>query len=143
MRDSVVIERDFNVPVERVFNALIRPEDLIQWHHAGGGWKTPHAEVDPKVGGKIRIGYSNADGTQTFEFVATISEYDPPKRFAYYLQVEDLVSNDNRQVTYDLTENEGVTHLRLEFDIEHENTRELQQRGWAEHIDNLETMFRQ
>jgi uncharacterized protein YndB with AHSA1/START domain len=91
MRDSITIERDFNVSIERVFQALITPMDLMQWHHAGDGWITPHAEVEPKVGGKIRIGYSNADGTQSFEFGATISEFDPPKRLAYYLQMEDMI----------------------------------------------------
>jgi len=141
MRDSIIIERDFNAPIERVFEALINPDDLVKWHHAGDGWITPHAEVDAREGGKIRIGYLSADGTQTFEFGATISEYDPPKRLAYYLQLEDIIDKNNRQVTYDLSENNGVTHLRLEFDIEHINDKELQRKGWTEHVDNLDAML--
>lgn len=141
MRDSIIIERQFNAPIERVFKALISPEDLVKWHHAGEGWITPYANVEPNVGGKIRIGYSNADGTQTFEFIATIAECNPPKRLAYYLQLEDIIDHDNRQVTYDLSENNGVTHLRLEFDIEHINDKELQRKGWTEHVDNLEVLL--
>lgn len=143
MRDSIVIERDFNAPIDRVFKALINPEDLVKWHHAGDGWITPHADVEPKVGGKISIGYSNADGTQSFEFGATITEYDPPKRLAYYLQIEDVINKDNRQVTYDLSESNGVTHMRLEFDIEHVHGKDLQRKGWTEHVDNLEVLLNQ
>ncbi len=141
MRDSITIERDFKASIDRVFKALISPNDLINWHHAGDGWVTPHAEVEPKLGGKIRIGYSSADGTMTFEFGGIISEYDPPKRLAYYLQAEDVLNKDNRQVAYDLSESNGVTHLRLEFDIEHVNSQDLQLKGWTEHVDNLESLL--
>lgn len=141
MRDSIVIERDFKAPIDRVFEALINPEDLMKWHHAGDGWTTPYAKVEPKEKGKIRIGYSSADGTQSFEFGGTISEYDPPKRLAYYLQEEDEIDTNNRQITYDLSEENGVTHLRLEFDIEHIHDKEMQRKGWTEHVDNLETVL--
>lgn len=143
MRDSIVIERDLNAPIERVFNALITPEDLVKWHHAGDGWKTPYAEVDAKVGGRMKIGYSNADGTQSFDLGAVISEINAPTRFAYYLQLEEIINNDNRLVTYDLTEKDGVTHLRVEFDIEHLNDKELQRTGWSQHYDHLEKLLKE
>lgn len=142
MRDSIVIEREINAPLVRVFKALVSPEDLVKWHHAGDGWKTPYAEVDPKVGGKIRIGYSSADGTMTFDFGGVISEINPPTRLAYYLQIEDIIDKDNRLVTYDLSEENGITRLRLEFDIEHVHDKELQRKGWTEHVDNLETALK-
>lgn len=141
MKESIVIERDFKASIDRVFQALINPDDLIRWHHAGDGWVTPHAEVDPRVGGKIRIGYLSADGAQAFEFGAVISEYNPPKRLAYYLQAEEVINTDNRQVTYDLSEKDGVTYLRLEFDIEHTHGKEQQRKGWTEHVDNLELLL--
>jgi len=141
MRDSIVIERDIKAPIERVFKALITPEDLMKWHHAGDGWKTPYAEVDAKVGGSIKIGYSSADGTQTFDFGAVISEINEPTRLAYYLQVEDLISKDNRLVSYDLSEKDGITHVRVEFDIEHVHDKELQRKGWSEHYDYLQALL--
>jgi uncharacterized protein YndB with AHSA1/START domain len=141
MSDSIVIERDIKAPIGRVFKALISPEDLVRWHHAGDGWVTPYAEVDAKVGGKIRIGYSDAEGVQKFDFGAVISEINPPMRLVYYLQIEELINKDNRLVTYDLSDEKGVTHLRVEFDIEHLNDKELQRKGWSEHYDNLQTIL--
>ena len=141
MRDSIIIERDFKSPIERVFAALISPEDLVRWHHAGDGWITPYAEVDPKVGGKIKIGYSDALGKQVFDFTAVISEINSPTRFAYHLQIDGLIEQDNRLVTYDLTEKNGLTHMRIEFDIEHLNDKELQREGWGQHYDYLQVLL--
>ena len=141
MRDSIVIEKNIKAPIERVFKALITPDDLVKWHHAGDDWKTPYAEVDARVGGRIKIGYSNADGTEKFDFTAVISEIDAPSRLVYYLQLKHIISNDNRLVTYDLTEKDGVTQLRVEFDIEHLNDKELQRTGWSQHYDNLSKLL--
>jgi uncharacterized protein YndB with AHSA1/START domain len=137
MRDSIVIERDFKAPIDRVFKALTDPEDLVKWHHAGEGWMTPYAELDPRVGGKIKIAYAGPDGKVVFDLVAVISEIDPPKRFAYRMHLDEMIEGDNREVTYDLTEMNGVTHMRLEFDIEHLNDHVLQRQGWSQHYDNL------
>ena len=49
MRDSIIIIRDFNAPIDRVFKALINPEDLIKWHHAGDGWVTPMPKLSLKL----------------------------------------------------------------------------------------------
>lgn len=141
MRDSIVIERDIRAPIQRVYDALISPSDLLRWHHAGGGWVTPYADVEPRIGGKIKIGYSDAEGVETFDFTAVISELASPTRLVYYLQVEDLIDNDNRLVTYDLVETEGLTHVRFEVDIEHLHDKKLQLQGWTEHIDNLEALI--
>ena len=48
------IERTFNAPVERVFDAWTSEEVLRRWLHAQRGWETPAAEVDLRVVGKIR-----------------------------------------------------------------------------------------
>lgn len=141
MRDSVIIERDFKAPIERVFEALINPEDLTKWHHAGDGWQTPYAQVDPVVGGKIKIAYADPGGNVVFDFEAVISEIVAPKRLAFYLQIEELIQDDSRLVTYDLSETAEGTHMRLEFDIEHLNSRELQEQGWSQHYDNLRTVL--
>jgi uncharacterized protein YndB with AHSA1/START domain len=49
------IERTFDAPVERVFEAWTSEEVLRRWLHGMPGWETPTAEVDLRVGGMIRI----------------------------------------------------------------------------------------
>lgn len=137
MRNSVVIERIIKAPIERVFDAFITPEDLLQWHHAGDGWKTPYAEVDPKVGGKIKIGYSSADGDMTFDFEAYIQEIQRPYKFYYRLGMVEMIKDDDRLVTIDLSEVDEGTKVRLELDLEPLHTPEQQLEGWTQHIDFL------
>jgi uncharacterized protein YndB with AHSA1/START domain len=49
------IERTFDAPVERVFEAWTSEEVLRRWLHRMPDWETPTAEVDLRVGGRIRI----------------------------------------------------------------------------------------
>jgi uncharacterized protein YndB with AHSA1/START domain len=141
VRDSIIIVRDFRAPISRVFRALTDPVDLVGWHHAGDGWVTPYAEVDPKVGGKIKIAYADPDGKVVFDLEATITEINSPTRFAYRMHLEEMIEDDDRLVTYDLSEEDGITQMRLEFDIEHLNDKEQQRLGWSQHYDNLQKML--
>ncbi len=99
-------------------------------------------KIDARVGGAIKIGYSSADSSQTFDFTATIVEFDPPRRLAYRLHVDKLIEDDSRLVTYDLRQTADKTELRVEFEIEHLNDKELQRQGWSQHYDYLEDLLR-
>ena len=77
------IERTLNAPVRRVFEAWTNAEVLRRWWHAEHEWETPIAEVDVRVGGRIRLVMRNpADGSE----YAGQGEYtvlDPPRRLAF------------------------------------------------------------
>jgi len=138
MRNSIVIERVINTPIERVFDAFITPEDLVHWHHAGDGWITPYAEIDPRVGGKIKIGYSDAQSTMTFDLEAQIVKFERPTTFHYRLGMVDIIKDDDRLVTIDFSTVEGGTNIRLELDLEPLHSAEQQREGWTQHIDFLD-----
>ena len=38
------VQRTFNAPARDVFEALVNPEVMRRWWHAGEDWETPHAE---------------------------------------------------------------------------------------------------
>ena len=138
MRDSIVIERVIHAKPERVFDAFITPEDLVHWHHAGDGWQTPYAEVDAVVGGKLKVAYAGPDGIVVFDLEATYEKVERPYHLAYRLGI-DMVDDDSRLVTVDFEKAGGGTKVRIEFDIEHINDKELQREGWTQHVDNLQT----
>lgn len=73
------IERTFDAPVERVFEAWTSEEVLRRWLHGMPGWETPTAEVDLRVGGRIRIVMRDpSDGTEagaTGEYKAIEAPY--------------------------------------------------------------------
>ena len=51
----VRIERAFDAPAEAVFDAWTSPEVMRRWFHCAPDWETPEAEVDLRVGGKVRV----------------------------------------------------------------------------------------
>jgi uncharacterized protein YndB with AHSA1/START domain len=136
--NTVLIERDIKAPIDRVFEAFINSEDLMQWHNAGEGWQTPYAEVDATEGGKMKIAYADPEGTVVFDFEAVIERIEKPTTLHYFLGIDSLINGDERHVTVDLSEVDGGTHVRLEFEIENINDKELQRDGWTKHIDNLQ-----
>jgi len=49
---------------EEVFDAWTSPEVMRRWFHCGPDWATPEAEVDLRVGGKVRVVMRRPDGTE-------------------------------------------------------------------------------
>lgn len=79
--EAVRIVRKIAVPVERVYDAFVNPEQLVRWM-GPEGFHATRAEVDPQIGGAadIWIAKEGSDaGTFRWEFV----EMDPPKRLVF------------------------------------------------------------
>ena len=49
------IERTFDASAEEVFDAWTSEEVMRRWFHADPAWETPTAEVDLRVGGRLRL----------------------------------------------------------------------------------------
>ena len=49
---------------EDVFDAWTSPEVMRRWLHCAPDWETPVAEVDLRVGGKVRVVMRRPDGTE-------------------------------------------------------------------------------
>lgn len=122
----------YDAPRQLVCDALTKAEHLLNWHRAGDGWTTPYAESDPRVEGKIKIGFRSPDGEQSFDFEATFDELIEPEVVAYTIA-------DGRPVRYTLKEKDGKTHLTLDLTLETVNSEELQRKGWGQMLSNLET----
>jgi len=128
---SFTITRTFDAPRRLVFDAFIKPEHLVHWHHAGEGWKTPFAETDPRPGGKLRIGYGSPDGKEDFVLEGTYREVRAPELIVYVI--------DDRPVEVTFEELGAKTRVTVEVTLETEYHEDVQRGGWTEHIDNLAT----
>ena len=58
----VRIERTFDAPAEDVFDAWTSEEVIRRWFIPAQGWREPSAEVDLRVGGKVRVVMRDPDG---------------------------------------------------------------------------------
>ena len=131
------IERTFDAPVERVFDAWTSEEVLRRWLHGMRGWETPTAEVDLRVGGRIRIVMRDpSDGDEA----GATGEYrvvEPPHRLVFTWVWDDQPDRP-QLIELELSERDGATTvLMTNSSIPTDDRRESQHRGWTVCFDNL------
>ena len=76
--DEIVSEIRIAAPLERVFQALIDPSQVVQWWGQAGIYRCTKFESDPRVGGKWRSVGIDGNGRQ-FEVLGEYLEVDPPR----------------------------------------------------------------
>jgi uncharacterized protein YndB with AHSA1/START domain len=130
------IERRFQAPIERVFDAWTSEEVLGRWLHCGPDWQTPVAEVDLRVGGRIRIVMHDPDGD---EHGAT-GEYrtiERPNRLVFTWTF-DAHPDNHQLIELEFSERDGVTTVvMINSGIATESLEDSQRTGWHLCYDEL------
>ena len=136
----VRIERTFDASAEDVFDAWTSPEVMRRWFHCGPDWDTPVAEVDLRVGGKVRVVMHRPDGTE----VEARGEYaliDRPYRLVMTWTFDDDPSNE-QLIELSFSESEGsTTVLMVNSGISTDERSDSQDKGWDGCLDNLERIW--
>ena len=135
------IERAFDAPVERVFDAWTSEEVLRRWLYGMPGWETPTAEVDLRVGGKIRIVMRDpSDGTEAGA-TGKYTVVEPPRKLVF-TWIWDHHPEQPQLIELEFSERDGTTTVMMtNSSIPTEELWESQQRGWNVCYDNLERML--
>jgi uncharacterized protein YndB with AHSA1/START domain len=129
---TITIIRLFDAPRALVFECWLKPEHLLHWYSAGGGWTTPHARTDARKGGRFNIGFAGPDGKTGFDFTGTYDEVKAPERLVFTI-------DDGRPVTVDFADQDGKTLVTLTLTLETTHSEEQQRHGWSAMLDNLNT----
>ena len=62
---EIRVTRDFDAPLQRVFDAFTRPELVRRWLLGPPGWTMPVCDIDLGVGGAYRyVWHAEQDGTR-------------------------------------------------------------------------------
>jgi uncharacterized protein YndB with AHSA1/START domain len=140
MSPTLRMERTFDAPAQRVFDAWTSPEVLRRWWHAEHDWETTLAEVDLRVGGAVRIVMRDPGKDAEYGGGGQYLEIDPPRRlvFTWYWD-----GNATRQVIeVDFEEADGVTTVRFTHrDLWDEEAVRDHEDGWSNCFDNLDRVF--
>jgi uncharacterized protein YndB with AHSA1/START domain len=135
------IERTFDAPVERVFDAWTSEEVLRRWLHGMPGWQTPTADVDLRVGGAIRIVMRDPDGGAESGATGEYTVVDPPRRLVF-TWVWDDQPDLPQLIELEFSERDGTTTVRMTNScIPSDERAESQDRGWNVCFDNLELLL--
>jgi uncharacterized protein YndB with AHSA1/START domain len=137
--DSIRIERTFAAPAREVFAAWTSAELLRRWYPPGADWSTPLAEVDLRVGGRLRLVMRSPDGEE-FGGGGEYREITPPTRLVFTWTWDRADGAAAVQlIEVDFTENaDGTTTVVMtNGGLADEQSRESYREGWDESFDSL------
>lgn len=131
------IERTFQAPAERVFDAWTSEEVMRRWFHGEHAWETPHAEVDLRIGGAVRVVMRDPDKDVEHGGGGHYTEIEPPNRLAFTWTWDD---DDRRTlIELDFAEAGGATTVVLTHSaLRDEESVRSHEGGWSNCLDNLE-----
>lgn len=131
------IERTFQAPAQKVFDAWTSEEVMRRWFHAEHDWETTEAEVDLRPGGAVRVVMRDPHKDAEYGGGGAYTEIDPPTRLAFTWTWD----SDQRQtlIELDFLENDGVTTVLLTHRnlVDEESLRDHED-GWTKCLENLE-----
>src|SRR5919198_5242190 len=125
----VRIERTFAASADDVFDAWTSPEVMRRWFHCAPDWDTPEAEVDLRVGGKVRVVMRTPDGTEV-EARCAYTLIDRPHRLVMTWTFDDDPTNE-QLIELSFAESGGATTVLLvNSGISTDGRRDAQDWGW-------------
>ena len=135
------IERTFHAPAEEVFEAWTSEEVLRRWLHADPEWETPTAEVDLRVGGRLRIVMRDPKSGADYGAGGEYTVVDPPHRLAFTWSWDDHDS-ERQLIELEFIDRDGATTVRMTSrGIATEERRASHREGWGICFDNLDRVL--
>lgn len=127
---TITLEIVIAAPMNKVWQCWTDPTHIVQWNQASADWHSPRAENDAQAGGKFNIRMEAKDGSQGFDFAGTYTDVIRNERIAYVL-------DDGRHVTVVFSPSVKGIRLTQTFEMETQNSEELQRAGWQAILENF------
>jgi uncharacterized protein YndB with AHSA1/START domain len=136
------IERTFDAPADAVFDAWTSVEVLRRWWPAGPDWTTPFAEVDLRVGGRLRLVMRDPEGVE-YGGGGSYVVIERPTRLVFTWQWDDpALGADEQRVEVTFTANPDATTTVVL--VNHGLTEDVEadhDEGWRLSFDNLDRVL--
>jgi uncharacterized protein YndB with AHSA1/START domain len=127
---SITVSTSVHAPVSKVWEVWNKPEHIVKWAFASDDWEAPSAENDLKVGGKFKTVMAAKDKSVSFDFGGVYTAVDENERIDYTM-------GDGRTVSNTFKQNGDMTDISVTFELENENTEDMQRGGWQAILDNF------
>ncbi len=128
--ESITVQVSVHAPLTQVWGVWTSPEHIMKWNQASPDWHCPKAINEVKVGGRFCSTMAARDGSVSFDFTGTYLEVTPEKHLLY-------IMDDGRSAAVTFEQRDGEVHITTTFQMETENSRELQQSGWQSILESF------
>lgn len=131
---TLVFQRVYRHAPELVWEAISTPEGLKEWLLCS------HAEIEPRMGGRIEL----VTGAARYHSTGRILAWNPPKLLAYEWNVApapEMPRGERAVFRYELTPAGEVTHLLVTYERITRETARGFLRGTHAFLDRLEAQL--
>jgi uncharacterized protein YndB with AHSA1/START domain len=137
---KVGAEKEFSVPVEKLYQAWITPEDLKQWWKPSENQLT-EVELNNQEGGRIKYVFETKDGQPAITITGEYKEVKPNERLVYTWNW-DLASENTKKSDHQLTIEFSSAGEGSKLSVTQENFQdgeaiEPHEQGWQKALEDL------
>lgn len=150
LQNEIIIQRVFDLPIDKVWQALTVPEEFKKWW-GPNGFTCPSSKMEARVGGKYLNCMRGPDGKEYWS-TGIVREFIPEKRLVITDSFSDKYGNiipaseygmpgdwpKELLITFYLEEADGATKLKLIHEGIPDEMRDECIKGWSESLDKLE-----
>lgn len=129
---SITVTAIVNAPIEKVWECWTKPEHIKGWCFASPDWEVGEVSNDARTGGTFSTIMRAKDGSAGFNFNGVYDEVIELKKLAYTMEGGRVVS-----IIFDAVE--GGVRINETFEMENENSEEMQRAGWQSILDNFKS----
>jgi uncharacterized protein YndB with AHSA1/START domain len=126
---QITVEVTVDSPIEKVWDAYVTPEDIVQWNAASDDWHTTSSTVDLRPGGKFSSRMEAKDGSFGFDFEGEYTNIVTHELIEYGF--------GDRTATIRFEQGADGVKVTVEFAAEEENSPEDQKGGWQAILNNF------
>lgn len=112
---TIVLTRDFKAPRHLVWVAMTTPDKMKRWMLPPPGWTLEVCEVEPRLGGSLKLAWKSADANPVMTLHGEWTEFSPHERMVH---TETMKLGSGETVaslveTHEFTEKSGITQMRI------------------------------
>ncbi len=142
-KPSLSLARSYSVGPEKVWRAWTDPQAIKRWWGPGGSDPVSLAQLDVRVGGRLRIVFGGAEG-RDHECAGIYREVVPNRKLVFTWTWPNSTPERESLVTIEFKAAGGGTELVfLHEQLFDETVRDNHRRGWSESLAKLAQFLQQ
>jgi uncharacterized protein YndB with AHSA1/START domain len=129
--DAIVQQITIQAPATRVFQALVDPQQRMEWWGSEGRFQVSEFDSDLRPGGRWAM-RGLGMGAKPFVVAGQYTEIEPPRLLAFTWLPDWYEGATETLVRWELSESDGVTTVRLTHSGLTTEAARTSHRGWPQ-----------